>query len=183
MRILIRQLVGSAVRLGAIGLIAVGLSGGVALLLGTVAGTSFVSGDAPSVRYTVARCADYREYAPSARTCEQAATAHHFGEVVDYRVAAGLLGGAMLGGLVVLRRRRPDLLATDRLPVAFEETVAATLFGAGGMWLLAFGIDQVALGDNGAGFFLSGGIVAVLAATWFAARFQRQVLRSPAFEG
>jgi hypothetical protein len=60
MRILIRQLFGSAVRLGAIGLIAVGVSGGVALLLGTFAGTSFVSGDAPTVRYTAVRCAEYR---------------------------------------------------------------------------------------------------------------------------
>jgi len=183
MRTLIRQLVGSAVRLGAIGLVAVGLSGGVALLLGTVAGRSFVSGDAPSVSYTAARCAEYHEYEPSARTCEQAATAHHFGEVVDYRVAAGLLGGVVLGGVAVLRRRRPDLFATDRLPVAFDETVAATLFGAGGIWLLAFGIDQVAQGNNGAGFFLSGGIVAALAAAWFATKFQRRVLRNPSFEG
>ena len=183
MRTLLRQLFGSTVRLGAIGLVAIGLSGGVALLLGTFVGTSFVAGDAPTVRYTAARCAEYREYEPHARSCEQAATAHHFGEVVEYRVAAGVLGGMVLAGVATLRRRRPNLLAADRLPVAFDETVAATLFGTGAIWLLGFGIDQAALGNNGAGFFLSGGIVAALATAWFAARFRYRVLRNPSFEG
>jgi hypothetical protein len=94
-----------------------------------------------------------------------------------------VLGGVVLAGVAALRRRRPSLVASDRLPVAFDETVAATLFGAGGIWLLGFGIDQAALGNNGAGFFLSGGIVAGLAAVWFAERFRHRVLRNPSFEG
>ena len=164
------QLLGRAVRLGAIGLVAAGL--------GALGGTSFVSGDPPGVTYTPARCADFLEYAPKSRTCEQAATAHHFTEVVGYRIAAGVVGAAILGAIALIRRRRPRLFDTDRLPVAFDETIAATLFGVAGVWLLGFGIDQLALAHDGAGFFLSGGIVAALAAAWYAAGFLRRTASS-----
>ena len=180
MRLLLRQLFTTAVRLGAIGLLAVGLSGGVAFLFGTVGSTSFVSGDAPNVRYTAARCAEYHEYEPHARTCEQAATEHHFGEVVGYRVAAGVFGGAVLAALALARRRRPAWFSSDRLPLAFDATVGALVFGGAAISLLAFGIDQAALGNNGAGFFLSGGVVAAPAAAWFALRFRHLVLQRSA---
>ena len=180
MRTLLRQLLTTAVRLGAIGLLAVGLSGGVAFLFGTVGTTSFVSGDAPNVRYTAARCAEYREYEPHAHTCEQAATEHHFGEVVEYRVAAGVFGAAALAAIAFVRRRRPVWFSSDRLPVAFDDTVGALVFGGAALWLLALGIDQATLGNNGAGFFLSGGLVSLPAAAWFAERFGRRVLSGAA---
>src|SRR4051812_29866084 len=135
MRELLRQLFGRAVVLGAIGLVAVGFSGVVAAAAGSAMGASWVAGDPPSVHYSAARCADFREYAPHAATCEQAATVHHLQEVVDYRIAAGLVGAAVLAACAYVRRRSPRWLSTDRLPVAFDATVAAVVFGAAALWL------------------------------------------------
>src|SRR5262249_61874572 len=70
---------------GAVGLVAVGLSGLVAEVFGRVFGPAFVAGDAPGVTYTSARCADYFEYFPHARDCADAAAQHHWGEVVEGR--------------------------------------------------------------------------------------------------
>jgi hypothetical protein len=176
MRNIFRQLLACATRLGAIGLVTVGASGAVAALLGTVAGKAFVSGDPRGVTYTVARCAEFHEYAPGARTCEQAATVHHFGEVIGYRLAAGVLGLFVVAVLVVARRRYAHLLDQDCLPVAFEDTVGATLFGAAAVALLGSGLDQIALGNDGAGFWLSAGIVAATAATAFAMRWFRRLV-------
>src|SRR5215217_2487440 len=60
---------------------------GTAELLGRLYGPGFVAGDLPGVTYTRERCAEFLEYFPHAGGCEQAATLHHWGEVVEYRVA------------------------------------------------------------------------------------------------
>ena len=174
MRGLLVQLIGRAIVLGAIALIAIGISGGVAAVFGMTAGKGFVAGDPPSVVYSAARCADFFEYAPHARSCEQAATDHHYEEVVGYRMAAGVLGFLILGTSSLVRRRRPELFNSNRLPVAFDDTVAATAFAIAGFGLLASGVDQLALGNNGAGGWLSGGVVAVLTAAAFGTRFLRR---------
>ena len=101
---------------------------------------------------------------------------HHFTEVVDYPVAAGVAGVLVLGGIALGAGAGPPF-AGDRLPVAFEDTVAATLFAVSGLWLLGFGIDQAVLGHHGAGFSLSSGAVAATAALADAARFLRAVDR------
>jgi hypothetical protein len=177
MRELGAQVLGRCIALGAIGLIAIGLSGLVAAGAGKLFGESWVAGDPPSVHYSAASCADYMEYAPRARSCEQAATVHHFSEVVDYRVAAGLVGGLVLGASAYFSRRRARWFRTDRLPAAFDATVAAVLFGAAGLWLSGFGIDQQVLGYRGAGFYLSGAVVALVAAAVASTRFARISLR------
>jgi hypothetical protein len=87
---LLGELALGAVLLGGVGLTAIGVSGLLAEGMGALVGERFVSGDPPGVSYTPDRCADFFEYAPQARTCEEAATIHHFGEVVTYRVAAGI---------------------------------------------------------------------------------------------
>jgi putative lipase involved disintegration of autophagic bodies len=80
------------VPVGAVFLLAIGLSGLLADTFGRVFGTAFVAGDAPGVTYTAERCAQLLSFEPQARSCEEAAIAHHFGEVVSYRLAAGALG-------------------------------------------------------------------------------------------
>jgi hypothetical protein len=163
-------------RLGAVGLVTVGASGAVAAALGAIGGKAFVSGDPPGVTYSAARCAEFHEYVPSARTCEQAATVHHFGEVVGYRLAAGVLGLVVIGVLAIAGRRHAHLLDQDRLPVAFEDSIGAVCSGAAAVGVGGYGLDQIALGNNGAGFWISGGIVAVVAGSAFAIRWSRRIV-------
>lgn len=155
----------AATRLAAIGLVAIGISGNLAWGMGAVAGKAFVAGDPPGVTYTAARCRDFLEYVPRAQSCTQAATTHHFDEVVWYRIAAGILGGLVFAALAwVRRRRRPRELQ----PEAFVPTVAAAVFGITGIWLVGQGIDNVILKtDGGGGSYLSGGVVALAVAAWF----------------
>ncbi len=129
MRDVFRQLLGRFIVLGGVGLVAVGLSGLLAAGAGMLFGTSWLAGDPPAVHYSAARCRDFFEYAPHARSCELAATEHHFVEVVGYRIAAGFLGVLVLGACALLARRRPRLFRTDRLPAAFDATFAAGVFG------------------------------------------------------
>jgi hypothetical protein len=46
------------------------------------------------------------EYFPDAGGCARAAVLHHWGEVVEYRVAVGVLGLPVLGAAMLWRRRR-----------------------------------------------------------------------------
>jgi hypothetical protein len=169
------QLVGRFAVLAGVCLVAVGLSGVLAAGAGMALGKPWVAGDPPSVHYSTSRCADFLEYEPHARSCELAATEHHFGEIVTYRIAFGLMGAFILVACAVLARHRSRLLRTDRLPVAFDSTVAAVLFGAAAVWLIGYGIDQQRLGYHGAGFYLSGGAVSFAAAALASVRFVRAV--------
>ena len=113
----LREAARSLVLLGAVGLLAIGLSGLLAAAGGAALGKAFVSGDGPDVTYSATRCADLQEYHPSP-TCEQAATGHHYDEVVGYRLAAGVLGLVVLGGwFAVVRpwRRGPSPAVLPRV--------------------------------------------------------------------
>jgi hypothetical protein len=172
---LLRQLVLAALLLGGIGLAAVGASGLVAGGMGMLFGKSFVSGDAPGVTYTPDRCADFFEYAPRARTCQEAATIHHFGEVVDYRVAAGVLGLLALGLWWLLRRSRREV--PELLPEGLVAGAGTAMFGAATAVLLLESIGLLAFGQGaGAGQYLSGALVALVMAAAFALSLYRALL-------
>jgi hypothetical protein len=177
--LLARQLLGAAVVFAGVGLVAVGVSGALSAGLGATAGRAFVAGDAPGVHYSAGRCADLREYAPGARTCEAAATDHHFGEIVWYRVGAGVLGAAVLGAAAVTRRRRKLAGAVDPavLPRAFVPTVGATVFGGAAVALAVQSADLVVVDHaRGAGQFLTGAVVAGLVAAWYLLELGRQLV-------
>jgi len=172
----IRQLVDSLLVLAGIGLAGIGASGGLAYGMGAAFGKTFVAGDPTGVTYTAARCRDLFEYAPHARNCEQAAVIHHYGEVVSYRLAAGLLGLIVLGVCWAFRRRAR--VGRDLLPDGFAATIGLSLTGVAAVLLLVSGIATVALEHaRGAGGTLSGGIVGLALACWFAASLYR-VLRA-----
>lgn len=150
---------------GAIGLIAVGLSGLVAELFGDFGGATFVAGDAPGVTYTPERCADYFEYTPNAPDCGAAAAMHHWGEVVTGRVAVGVLGILALLALLVARRVTPLREPAWTPPRGVVATVLIALFGVAGVGLTGVSGLQLVFGQrSGVGANLSGGLVALAAA-------------------
>jgi len=145
------------------GLLAIGASGGVAYIFGLVAGKAFVAGDAPGVTYTSERCDDFFRFDPGAADCMEAATAHHFDEVVGYRVDAGVLGVLSLLGWAAWRwRHRPG--PQRILPAAFAPAVAVGSFGVAGFGLAGLGAMQSLSGAHGGGALLSAGLVALAAA-------------------
>ena len=170
------QAVLSLMLVAGIGLVGIGVSGAVAGGMGAVFGKSFVAADTNGVTYTAARCADFREYHPEATTCAAAATAHHFDEIVNYRLAAGILGAAVLIGWWFVRRRRwasPE--AAGALPDGFAAIVGASLFGVAAAGLLFLSLGQIVIGgdSSGAGQYLSGGVVAAVIAACFVVGVQR----------
>jgi hypothetical protein len=167
-----RELLLELTWLAGIGAAAVGVSGLIAWGMGAVFGKSFVSGDPADVTYTAARCRDLFEYAPHAKTCEQAAVVHHFGEIVFSRLALGVLGLVVLGGYALLRRRVP--VRAGLLPDGFAVTIGASLTGAAAAALLLSSLGSLAFGNTrGVGGTLSGGIVSLMLAVWFGASLYR----------
>jgi len=161
-------------RLAGIGLVAIGISGAVSLAAGGAFGKDFVSGDPPGVTYTAERCAELIGYYPEG-TCRTAATAHHFDEVVTYRIVASVLGLLVLaGGLLVPRTLgRPAGL----LPPGIIDAAGATAFGLAASALFGLGLShlvvvrpELGLSLSGSGQWLSGAIVAAPIAIYFALR-------------
>jgi len=177
------QLVLAFALLAGIGLAGVGVSGALAGGMGMAFGKDFVAGDVAGVTYTPARCADYLEYHPEAGTCGRAATAHHFDETVEYRLAAGVLGVMVLAGLFVVRRSRvlhrriPLGNGIGLLPDGFVATVGAGVFGCAAAALLVSGLAQLPGTGGGAGGDISGGLVAAAIAAVFAVGLLRALSR------
>ncbi len=175
---LLISLVLACLRLGGVGLAAIGISGVLAVAGGIAFGKDFVAGDQPGLTYTYDRCADFFEYHPGAPDCAAAATAHHFDEVISYRGAAGVLGLLALAAARfvpgnVARGPRP-------LPAGLSEAAGAAVFGVAGAGLLALGFGQLVMGSaNGAGAWLSGGLIAAGAFAAYAVALMR-VLSSSA---
>lgn len=173
-----QQLFGALMRLGIAGLLAIGLSGLLADGMGVAFGQSFVSGTRPGITYPAYRCAVYLEYEPGAATCEVAATRHHYGEVVVYREATGVLGLLALGVYWLLRRRWPGFRDRSELPDGFEATIGTALFGFAAAALLLLPIPPILLGDSaGTGEFLSGGVIAFGVAVAYGISLYRTLVR------
>jgi len=175
------ELARAAVLLGAVGLVAIGLSGALAELLGRMFGASFVAGDLPGITYTPQRCADFLEYFPDAGSCAQAAALHHWGEVVEYRVAAGVLGLLVLGASTLWRRRRQEAQYVGVLPDGFSATVATSLYGVAAAILALQSLESFMVARGaGNGQWLSGAIVAFAMAVVYGTSLYRTVLaRAP----
>ena len=162
--------------IAALFLVSIGLSGGLAAGMGAIFGKAYVAADMPGVTYTPSRCAEYLEYEPHAKTCAAAAIAHHFGEIVDYRLAAGLLGVLLFAAWWLWRRSaRGRVLSRRLLPHAFPAVVGAALAAAAAGALLLGSVGRIATGSgSGTGGDLSGGIVAALLACGFGLALWRE---------
>jgi len=176
---LIRPVVAGAFMIGAVGAVALGVSGGISELFGRVFGAGFVAGDRSGVTYTPARCADYFEYFPHAGTCAQAAALHHWGEVVVDRVALGVLGLIALAVGLAIRRSLGAGWARWRPPATIVALVTAALAGVVAAGQLGVNVLQAAFGGtSGVGAGIADGtaaaVVAVGAVVWGVRRRTRQ---------
>jgi hypothetical protein len=176
---LVRPLIAGAYMIGVLALLALGVSGLLSELSGRTFGAQFVAGDANGVTYTPARCADYFEYFPNAGSCNAAAALHHWGEVVEGRVAAGVLGLLALGFGLALRRGLGQRWGLWRPPTAWLALVTTALAGTAAAGLLLLRLPQLLLGQrDGVGANLADGIMAAIVALGAAALGLRARQRS-----
>lgn len=158
LRALVLETARAALFLGGCGLVAVGASGLVALVMNAVAGRSFVGGQTlfPGHGASVQETAD---------------------DAVVLRVIAGLLGLMLLLGHLAWRRQ---VRAPQLLPAGLVDALGAAAFAAGTAGLAIASADQAArTGASGVGFALSGALVALPATVFFCVRAARSLLARP----
>lgn len=147
----------AAVFLAGCGLVAVGVSGLVALVMNLWFGRSFVGG-----------VSVFGLGGPSA-----AETAD---DAVVLRVIAGLAGALVLLAYLAIRRR---VSSPPMLPAGLVDALGAAAFAGGAAVLAVACADQaVHNGTPGVGFPLSGAVVALPAAVYFCVRAARALLPS-----
>ncbi len=173
----LRELLLTAGVLLGVGFVAIGASGLLAEVLGRAFGFVFIGGDAPGITYTAERCAEFIRSAPVGSDCAAAAGWHHAGEVIEYRVAAGVLGLLVLGVMWLARRAYRGGVGVHVLPPSLAPAVGAATFGGAAVLQLLPGTMEVAFGVPGAGALLSGGLVSLVAFGWYA-RVLVRVLRT-----
>jgi hypothetical protein len=172
---LARQLVASGLLLGAIGGIAVGISGVVSAVMEAIGGSTFIVNISSSTHLAPSDCARWLSQDPSAHSCYQAALSDWSFEVVGYRLFVGVLGLLALAAFFLLRRRRHF----GTLPASVVDTIAVTLFGLAGLWTLGLGVDWLAQGHNGVGQWLSAAPVSLALAGYFGFRLVGDLRRAP----
>ena len=179
--VVLREVMSSGLLLGGIGGLAVGLSGLLAAVLNGIGGSRFVIDVAPGERLAPADCARWLAGDPRAHSCAQAAVADWSFEVIASRVAVGVLGGAAILAFLWLRRRWSKDNRWVVLPSMVVNTIAMTVFGLSGIWLLGLGIDAIIVSSgHGAGQWLSAGPIAMAAAIVFGLRLLADLRRAPA---
>jgi hypothetical protein len=177
---LVRQIVASGLLLGAVGGIAVGISGIVTAVLGALGGSTFIVDISPATHLAPSDCARWLSQNPAAHSCYQAALSDWASEVVGFRLVAGVAGLLALGAYFLLRRRWSRARLFGTLPAAVVDAVAATLFALSGAWTLGLGIDSLVIGTNGAGQWLGAAPVALALAGYYGLRLVGDLRQVPA---
>ena len=172
---LLIELLVAAMMLGSIGLVAIGLSGLVAEAMGRAFGPLFVAADGIGVTYTPERCADFIRLVPGAADCASAAIEHHYGEIVESRLTAGVLGLLGAGMAFLLRRSYRSRAGVGLLPVGLEAGVGMAAFGGATALCLGLGLMESVFYVPGAGGLLSGGVVSLVALLVYTRLFARDL--------
>jgi hypothetical protein len=174
----------SVVLLLAVGaLLAIGLAGGVAGVGALIAGPGFIAGNAPGAGASAADCTRWLALDPGAPNCAAAAAQDAIHDVIMGSGMAGVLGGLMLVGYLILQRVWGAHHARLGDPSGHRHAVAMTLFAAAAAVLIVNAVHNLHLVSTSIpGESLSLGIGAALVAAGFAARLLRPataILRSP----
>ena len=179
-RALLPAMAFQTMRLGAVGLIAIGISGAIAWVLTLISGPSAVFADAPGTRYDPASCAHYLAVQAGAKTCAAAALLEGRDAALAQRAAAGILGILLLVATIWWRRRSGPGDALDlRTPAAL---VGLVVFAAAGVGLTGYGIDRAVV-NTGSGQWLSAGAVALGVAAAYLIVLWRRVTAVPTTTG
>jgi len=177
LRTLAGQLLRTAYLLGAIGAIAVGLSGVIAGLVYWIGGAAAIAPVPHAADLTPANCARWIGLAPHSG-CRAAAISDWASETVVYRIAAGVLGVIALVLYAIATRRRGTKPKPGLEPMV-TESIATTLFVVAAIGTLGLGLGAlISSSGSGAGQWLSATPVALAAATIFGSRLARR-LREP----
>lgn len=155
---MVLEVMRAAILLGGCGLVAVGLSGGIAAVMNSLAGDSFVG--AVTVlgtgRHSVTETAQ---------------------DAVSLRALAGFVGLAALACYTLARRH---IQPSTVLPEGLTDALATAAFAAATVALTAATIDQAVTGTagHGVGFFLSGALAGLAGAVIFGTRATRALIPS-----
>ena len=159
----------AACALAGLGLVGIGVSGGVAAIFNRVFGQRLVGGGpTPGWQHCAGiSAAGVRQLVSCGPSVAEVAA-----DAVSLRVLAGAVGVVLLAvSWLIGRYRGFDAGPLDRRVIA---ALAALGFLAGAVVLIGVSVDgALTYGRDGAGFYLSGAIVCVLAAPAFALRVWR----------
>jgi hypothetical protein len=139
-RTVLARMVGAGWLLGWVGLLSVGLSGPLAAAVGAIWGKDYVSPDQPGATYSRERCRELFEYFPHASSCRAASIQHHYGEIVQSRIAAGIIGLIALGMWLLARRSPRWRWLTVLPPAGMIAAAGATLFGVAAVMFTGLGV-------------------------------------------
>ena len=163
----------------AVGLMAIGVSGGICQALGWSMGDHALASDTLGAHLSAARCADLAEYYPG-KTCVAAELAHHADEIVSYRLAAGVAGmviaATLIGAAFAWKPSRDEV----RRQVRSYAALAIAAFGVAAAALLGVGFARLATGGDAAPrWFSDGGVAAafLLAHAAYAVRARDRAAR------
>lgn len=171
----------AGVALGGIGLTAVGVSGGLAVVFNVAVGRRFVG--ALPASYGPMPCDHFLSIHPGAPSCAVAAVLENSADAVSLRLLAGVLGILLLALAWTTRRFLTGDVSHRHVLYAAVWAAAAASFGLATFALAGMSANTaMQYGSGGVGWFLSGGIVSALGTalsgclTW---RFARRVRGTP----
>ena len=149
------------VRLVAVGLIAVGVSGCVCWGIRSRFGDDALAAGTMSAHLSDDRCADLFEYQPASIDCAHAEIAHHADEIVAYRFTAGIVGVlAIAAYFVACQLLKPEVEDAGGRQRRAYRLLAVVSFGAAALVLLAIGSGVAARDPSNAAprWFADGGV-------------------------
>jgi hypothetical protein len=178
---LIRRITLSGSFVGGVALVAFGISGAISWLLAAVRGGTFVTAPFPPGSYSQADCARWLAADPGTRSCLQAMTYDHVGDILLSSLAAGVVGLMILLAFWWMRRRWQDRATLTALPAGSAEAVGAVLALLVMVFTLGTAIDaEMVQRGVGAGQPFSLAAAALGAAAFFGLRFRRVIRFSAA---